>query len=67
MLLTSHAQIMPTKNPRVTAVLPQYLYNAIEDMAKTQERSMSQMTAILIREALQARGIAERIPTSGKP
>jgi len=60
MLLVSPPQTMPTKNPRVTAVLPPNLYEVIENMAKTEERSMSQMSAILIREALSARGIGDR-------
>jgi hypothetical protein len=51
---------MPTKNPRVTAVLPPNLFEIIEQMAKTEERSMSQMTAILIREALSKRDTSDR-------
>ena len=55
MILLSMPPTMPTKNPRVTAVLPPNLFEIIEKMAKTEERSMSQMTAILIREALSKR------------
>ena len=66
MVLLSMPQTMPTKNPRVTAVLPPNLFEIIEKMAKTEERSMSQMAAILLREALSKRDTGDRT-TAQKP
>jgi len=51
---------MPSKKPRLTAVLPPELYEVVEKIAMRDERSMSQMAAILIREALTAREISDR-------
>ena len=63
MPVKSTPQTMPSKKPRLTAVLPSDLYKTIEKIAECEERSMSQMAAILIREALSARSLDR---TSGK-
>ena len=60
MLLVSQPETMPSKKPRLTAVLPTELYEVVEKIATRDERSMSQMAAILIREALTAREIRDR-------
>lgn len=42
---------------RVNVVLPDEVYEVVKDLAETERRSQSQMTAILVEEALAARGV----------
>ncbi len=42
---------------RVNVVLPDEVYELVKDLAETERRSQSQMTAILVEEALAARGM----------
>jgi hypothetical protein len=41
---------------RVNVVLSDDLYELVKDLAEAEQRSQSQMTAILVKEALTARG-----------
>jgi hypothetical protein len=49
---------------RVNVVLPDEVYELVKDLAETERRSQSQMTAILVEEALAARGV---LPGSKEP
>ena len=49
---------------RVNVVLSDDLYELVKDLAEAEQRSQSQMTAILVKEALTARGI---IPKNTPP
>lgn len=42
---------------RVNVVLSDDLYELVKDLAEAEQRSQSQMTAILVKEALTARGM----------
>ena len=42
---------------RVNVVLPDEVYELVKNLAETERRSQSQMTAILVEEALAARGM----------
>lgn len=46
---------VPAKVPRVAVYLPDELYKLLEGEASQEERSLSQMALILIREALTSR------------
>ncbi len=50
---------------RVNVVLSDEIYEVVKDLAETERRSQSQMTAILVEEALIARGVAaQKAPPS---
>lgn len=49
---------------RVNVVLSDDLYELVKDLAEAEQRSQSQMTAILVKEALTARGM---IPQNKNP
>lgn len=50
---------------RVNVVLSDEIYEVVKDLAETERRSQSQMTAILVEEALIARGVlAKKDPPS---
>lgn len=49
---------------RVNVVLSDDLYELVKDLAESEQRSQSQMTAILVKEALTARGM---IPQNKNP
>jgi hypothetical protein len=49
-------QDMPTKKPQVTAYVRPIVNEALDQAALDDQRSRSQMAAILIEEALKARG-----------
>ena len=49
---------------RVNVVLSDDLYELVKDLAEAEQRSQSQMTAILVKEALTARGM---IPQNKPP
>ncbi len=49
---------------RVNVVLSDDLYELVKDLAEAEQRSQSQMTAILVKEALTARGM---IPQNQPP
>jgi hypothetical protein len=48
--------LMGINKPRVTTAIAPEVLAAIADLAEHEERSISQMAAILLREALQHRG-----------
>jgi hypothetical protein len=52
---------------RVNVVLSDDIYEVVVELAETEQRSQSQMTAILVKEALAARGMIPKKhpPTSG--
>jgi hypothetical protein len=52
---------------RVNVVLSDDIYEVVVELAETEQRSQSQMTAILVKEALAARGMTPKKhpPTSG--
>lgn len=52
---------------RVNVVLSDDLYELVKDLAEAEQRSQSQMTAILVKEALTTRGmlLKKEPPTSG--
>ncbi len=52
---------------RVNVVLSDDLYELVKDLAEAEQRSQSQMTAILVKEALTARGMIpqNKPPTAG--
>jgi hypothetical protein len=52
---------------RVNVVLSDEVYETVKDLAELEQRSQSQMTAILVKEALTARGMLpkKQPPTSG--
>lgn len=52
---------------RVNVVLSDDLYELVKDLAEAEQRSQSQMTAILVKEALTAREMIpqNKPPTSG--
>lgn len=53
---------------RVNVVLPDEVYELVKNLAKTERRSQSQMTAILVEEALAARGaLTGKQPTLDPP
>jgi hypothetical protein len=51
---------------RVNVVLSDDIYEVVMELAETEQRSQSQMTAILVKEALAARGMIpkKQPPTS---
>jgi hypothetical protein len=51
---------------RVNVVLSDDLYELVKDLAEAEQRSQSQMTAILVKEALTARGIIPQNKSSKK-
>lgn len=52
---------------RVNVVLSDDTYEIVKDLAEAEQRSQSQMTAILVKEALAARGMLpkKQTPASG--
>ncbi|MBW4669689.1 MAG: ribbon-helix-helix protein, CopG family [Cyanomargarita calcarea GSE-NOS-MK-12-04C] len=57
-----------TMSGRVNVVLPDEVYEIVKNLAGTERRSQSQMTAILIEEALEARNLLQKssLPNKGK-
>jgi len=53
--------------PRVTTAIAQEVFAAIASWAEYEERSVSQMAAILLREALQHRGDQPAKNSFGRP
>ncbi|KYC36376.1 hypothetical protein WA1_42460 [Scytonema hofmannii PCC 7110] len=49
---------------RVNVVLPDEVYELVKSLATGERRSQSQMTAILVEEALQARNLLQKSSTS---
>lgn len=48
---------------RVNVVLPDEVYETVKNLAGTERRSQSQMAAILIEEALEARKLLQKTPS----
>jgi len=51
---------------RVNVVLSDEVYELIKNLAGTERRSQSQMTAILVEEALEARNLLKKSPSPDK-
>lgn len=62
-MATSTNQAMATKKPQVTAYVAEEVNTALDKAAADDRRSRSQMAAVLIEEALRARGY---LPTEPK-
>lgn len=54
---------LPIMSKRISVVLPDDIGEAVEKMAEDEMRSLSQMGAILISEAVKARGAVEEPKT----
>jgi hypothetical protein len=52
-----------TMSGRVNVVLPDEVYETVKNLAGTERRSQSQMAAILIEEALEARKLLQKSPS----
>ncbi|BAY28143.1 ribbon-helix-helix protein, CopG family [Calothrix sp. FACHB-1219] len=52
-----------TMSGRVNVVLPDEVYETVKNLAGTERRSQSQMAAILIEEALEARKLLQKPPS----
>ncbi|BAY67215.1 hypothetical protein NIES22_73780 (plasmid) [Calothrix brevissima NIES-22] len=52
-----------TMSGRVNVVLPDEVYETVKNLAGTERRSQSQMAAILIEEALEARKLLQKTPS----
>ncbi len=46
---------MKRKNPQLSATVDSEIYSEVESMAQREDRSLSEMTAILIRQAVKER------------
>lgn len=51
---------------RLNAILPDNVYTDLLSLAEEEKRTKSQMAAILIEEALQARTLKQKAPSPGK-
>lgn len=57
------AQTMPTAKPKVTVIFDESTMLHVKDLAESEYRSLSQMVAVLVREAIESR--RDRQPTQG--
>lgn len=50
---------MPTSKPKVTVILDELLMGELKHLAEHEYRSLSQMAAVLIREAVEGRQVSQ--------
>jgi len=53
MFATNTVQSMPSQRPKLSVILTEDVRGKLEELAETQERSLSQMALILIRDGIE--------------